>query len=69
MGLPTDNGTSGSWFIEADPEETELRWYDREAFNTVHGIDFDSRSMKTAGWMRNSCGWNGWFGVFGVPSS
>lgn len=58
-----------AWFVQADPEDTELRWYDREAFNTVHGIDFESRSLKTAGWMRFSCGWNGFFGVAGAPSS
>lgn len=58
-----------AWFVEADPEDTELRWYDREAFNTVHGIDFESRSLKTAGWMRFSCGWNGFFGILGAPSS
>lgn len=59
----------GAWFVMADPEDTELRWYDREAFNTVHGIDFESRSLKTAGWMQFSCGWNGFFGVAGAPSS
>jgi phage major head subunit gpT-like protein len=58
-----------AWFIEAAPEETELRFYDREPFNTVHGIDFESRSLKTAGWMRFSVGWNGFYGVYGVPSS
>jgi hypothetical protein len=58
-----------AWFIEAAPEETELRFYTREAFNVIHDIDFDSRSIKTAGWMRFSVGFNGWYGVYGVPSS
>jgi len=58
-----------AWFIEADAEDTELRWYWRERFNTVHDLDFDSRSTKTAGWQRFSVGYNGWYGVFGVPSS
>jgi phage major head subunit gpT-like protein len=58
-----------AWYVQATPEECELRWYDREAFNTVHGVDFESRSMKTAGWMRFSCGWNGFFGVAGAPSA
>lgn len=58
-----------AWFIEADQEDTELRFYWREKFNTVHDIDFDSRSTKTAGWMRFSVGFNGFYGVFGVPSS
>jgi phage major head subunit gpT-like protein len=58
-----------AWMVEAEPEETELRWYEREAFNTVHGVDFESRSLKTAGWMRFSCGWNGFFGVAAAPSA
>jgi phage major head subunit gpT-like protein len=58
-----------AWFLEGEKSDTELRWYDREAFNTVHDIDFDSRSVKTAGWMRFSCGYNGFYGVYGVPSS
>jgi phage major head subunit gpT-like protein len=58
-----------AWFIEADQEDTELRFYWREKFNTVHDLDFDSRSTKTAGWMRFSSGFNGFYGVFGVPSS
>lgn len=58
-----------AWMVEAEPEETELRWYERETFNTVHGIDFESRSLKTAGWMRMSCGWNGFYGLAGSPSA
>jgi hypothetical protein len=58
-----------AWFLEADQEDTELRFYWREKFNTVHDLDFDSRSTKTAGWMRFSCGFNGFYGVFAVPSS
>ena len=58
-----------AWFLEAEKEDTELRYYDREAFNTVHDIDFDSRSVKTAGWMRFSVGYNGFYGIYGIPSS
>lgn len=60
---------SDAWFVQADVEDTELRFYWREQFNTVHDIDFDSRSVKTAGWMRFSVGFNGFYGVYGVPSS
>lgn len=58
-----------AWFIETDPEETELRWYDREPFNSVHDVDFDSRSIKTAGWMRFSVGWSSFYGVYGSPGA
>lgn len=59
----------GAWFLQADKEDTEIRWYNREQFNTVHDLDFDSRSVKTAGWMRFACGYNGFYGIFGIPSS
>ncbi|MBV9448559.1 MAG: Mu-like prophage major head subunit gpT family protein [Streptosporangiaceae bacterium] len=58
-----------AWFIQCEKEDTELRFYWREQFNTVHDIDFDSRSVKTAGWMRFSVGFNGFYGVYGIPSS
>jgi hypothetical protein len=58
-----------AWFVQADKEDTEMRFYWREQFNTVHDIDFDSRSVKTAGWMRFSVGFNGFYGIYGVPSS
>ena len=58
-----------AWFVCAEPDETELRWYDREAFNTVHDVDFDSRSIKTAGWMRYSYGWSSFYGVHGTPGA
>jgi phage major head subunit gpT-like protein len=58
-----------AWFVEGNVSDTELRFYNRESFNTVHDIDFDSRSVKTAGWQRFSVGFNGWYGIAGVPSS
>jgi hypothetical protein len=58
-----------AWMIQGDVQETELRHYNREAFNTVHDIEFDSRSVKTAGWMRFSVGYNGFYGIYGAPSS
>lgn len=58
-----------AWFLEGEVSDTELRYYNRESFNTVHDVDFDSRGVKTAGWMRFSVGFNGFYGVYGVPSS
>jgi phage major head subunit gpT-like protein len=57
-----------SWFLEGEKSDTELRFYEREAFNTVHDVDFDSRSVKTAGWMRFSVGYNGFYGIYGIGS-
>jgi phage major head subunit gpT-like protein len=59
--------TTTDTFILADPEDTELRFYNREPFNTVHDIDFASRSIMTAGWMRFSCGFNGFYGTYCIP--
>lgn len=58
-----------AWFVTAEPEETEIRWYDREKFNTLHSVDFESRSVKTAGWMRFSFGWSSFYGVMGSPGA
>lgn len=58
-----------AWFLQGDVADTELRHYDREKFNTAHDVEFDSRSVKTAGWMRFAVGYNGFYGMFGVPSS
>lgn len=58
-----------AWFISATPEDTELRFYWREKFNTVHDVDFDSRSIKTAGWYRMSYGWSSFYGVYGSPGA
>lgn len=58
-----------AWFIVADPEDTELRVYWREKPNTVHDVDFDTRSIKTAMWYRMSSGWSSFYGVYGVPGA
>ena len=58
-----------AWFIQADVSLTELRFYEQEAFNTVHDVEFDSRTLKTAGWQRFAVGYNGFYGIYGIPSS
>lgn len=58
-----------AWMIEGDKEDSELRFYDREPFNTQHDIEFQSRSIMTMGWMRFAVGYNGFYGIYGVPSS
>ena len=58
-----------AWFISAAQEDTELRFYWREKFNTVHAVDFDSRSIKTAGWYRCAHGWSSFYGIYGSPGA
>jgi phage major head subunit gpT-like protein len=56
-----------AWFIRADKEDIDLIFYWRERFNVVHEVHFDSRTIKTASWMRFSHGWSNWYGLYGVP--
>lgn len=58
-----------AWFVAAEQEETELRFYWREKPSPQHDVDFDTRSIKTAAWMRFSHGWSGWRGWFGTPGA
>jgi phage major head subunit gpT-like protein len=58
-----------SWFISTDKAQTELRFYWREKPNTVHDVDFDSRSVKTGMWFRESHGWSTFYGIFGNPGT
>jgi phage major head subunit gpT-like protein len=58
-----------AFFIAGDKEDTELRYYWRERPNTIHDLDFDTRSVKTAMWFRMSVGWSGYLGVSGSPGA
>ncbi len=53
------------WYIWGELEDTEMRSYSREEPNTVHDVDFDTRSMKTALWTRYSYGHSDAGGVYG----
>lgn len=57
--------TVSNWYIWGAPADTELRFYWREQPNTVHDVDFDTRSIKTAMWMRFSLGHSDFYGVYG----
>ena len=58
-----------AWYVMAEPSETQLRWYDAEEFNVQHGIDFETRSIKSLGWMMFSVGFSSFYGILGVPSA
>lgn len=62
----TDDDT---WFILPDKGELETRFYWREKPTTLHDTDFDSRSLKTAMWMRFSYGFSDYLGILGVPGA
>jgi phage major head subunit gpT-like protein len=58
-----------AWFVRATKEETSLRFWWRERPSLVHEIHFDSRSLKSAMWMRFSHGWDNAFGWYGNPGA
>jgi phage major head subunit gpT-like protein len=58
-----------AWFILADLSEIEVRFYDREKPSPSHEIDFDTRSIKTAVWMRYAFGFSDYPGVYGSPGA
>jgi phage major head subunit gpT-like protein len=53
------------WYVWAEMDDLDLKSYSREEPNTIHDVDFDTRSMKTAIWTRYSYGADGGAGVFG----
>jgi hypothetical protein len=56
---------ASKWYIWGSAEDTDIRWYWREQPNTIHDVDFDTRSIKTAMWMRFSFGHSDFYGVYG----
>lgn len=58
-----------AWFIRCNREDTEMRFYWREKPVTLHDVDFDSRSIKTAMWYRMSLGWSSFYGWYGSPGA
>jgi hypothetical protein len=56
---------ASKWYIWGSAEDTDIRWYWREQPNTIHDVDFDTRSIKTAMWMRFSYGHSDFYGVYG----
>ena len=58
-----------AWFVIANPSDLRLRVIHRERFATMHDVDFDSRSIKTAGWMTFDVGFDGWEGIAGTQGA
>jgi hypothetical protein len=58
-----------AWFLTAEPSSLRLRVIHRERFATMHDVDFDSRSIKTAAWQTFVTGFDGWEGVAGTQGA
>lgn len=58
-----------AWFVTADKSQLGLKFWWRERFNTLSKMEFETRSAKTAGWMRFVSGWSWWQGNYGSPGA
>jgi phage major head subunit gpT-like protein len=58
-----------AWFVMAEKSDLAIRFFWRKRFQTVSDRDFDSDSVKTAGRMRFSVGWDQWLGAYGSPGA
>lgn len=58
-----------AWYIRGALADTETRFYWRERPTTTHDVDFESRSVKTAMWMRFSLGFSSFYGWYGSPGA
>lgn len=55
-----------AWFLISEPNTLRVRVIHRERFATMHDIDFDSRSVKTAAWQTFVTGFDGYEGLAGT---
>lgn len=59
-----------SWFLIGPKEEHGLVLLDREPYNTSEEVDFDTRTIKVAGWATYDIDWvNNGKGVYGSPGA
>lgn len=58
-----------AWFLLAEPEETDLWWFDAVSFRMQHEVDFDTGSAKHMGKEMYSFGPAGFRGVWGNPGA
>ena len=59
-----------AWFLIGPKEDHGLVFLEREAFNVQTDVDFDTRTMKVAGWGRFDSDWvNNGKGVYGSPGA
>jgi hypothetical protein len=56
-----------AWFILTDKEDTQAWWFTAESWNVTQDVDFDTRTLKNAGWEGFSYGFADWVGVWGNP--
>jgi phage major head subunit gpT-like protein len=58
-----------AWFVLPDTEDLELRFYWRERFDQMQDVDFDSRSIKVAGWMTFDRGFSDYLPTYGTTGA
>lgn len=58
-----------AWFVSGPTSDLKLILWWREKFHILNDMDFDTRSMKSAGWFALSHGWSDWRGLYGSPGA
>ena len=58
-----------AWFLVADKEDHNLRWFNRRPLSFKDTDDFDTDDAKFKADWRSSVGYEGWRGVYGAPGS
>ena len=59
-----------AWFLIGPKEDHGLVFLERESFNVQTDVDFDTRTMKVAGWGRFDSDWvNNGKGIYGSPGA
>lgn len=55
--------TAGRWFLKTNAPNG-MQWIDREAVSFQKDTDFDTDNAKAKAYMRFSCGWTDWRGLY-----
>jgi hypothetical protein len=58
-----------AWFLIAPVSDLRARFIWRERFVTTHAEDFDTRSLKTAGWQTFITGFGSYLGIYGTQGA
>jgi phage major head subunit gpT-like protein len=58
-----------AWFIVADKEDQNLRWFNRRPVSFDNADDFDTKDAKFSVDWRSSAGYDDFRGVYGSPGS
>lgn len=62
--------SAASWFVRADPSQTQIRFYTRKPMEMMHEVETDTLGgMKHVGGFRIGYGWSDFYGIVGSIGS